>query len=261
MEAAVNGVRMHYEVAGDGPLVVLVHGLAASLAFWYLGVVPILSRRFRVAAYDLRGHGLSEMPPRGYTSAQLARDLDGLLAHLGAERAHLVAHSYGAAVALRLAVSRPERVHALVLADAVIPRLRTGPTRSREQLSLRRLLQLGDIGDSRRTPAARTSRNGAGGSPELWRRLLETTSATAELAAGGLTASSLHRIRHPALILAGERSRVRATSSRLATLLSESRLEVVPGAGHFHPLTRPKEFARRADMFLTSRETDGRSGA
>jgi pimeloyl-ACP methyl ester carboxylesterase len=258
VEAAINGVRMHYEVAGDGPPVVLVHGLAASLAFWYLGVVPVLSRRFCVAAYDLRGHGLSEMPSRGYTSADLAGDLDGLLDHLGVERAHLVAHSYGAAVALRLAVSHPDRVRGLVLADAVIPHLRTGRARRPEELPLRRLLQLGEIGERRRPGAARGSRNGAGGSTERWQRLLETTSAPTDLAARDLTAAALQRVPQPALVVAGECSRVRTTSSRLATLMPYSRLEVVPGAGHFHPLMRPTEFARRAETFLTSLETDGR---
>ena len=59
----VNGVKLNYIRTGDGSDVVLVHGLASSLAFWYSGMVLRLRHHYRVTAYDLRGHGYSSMPP------------------------------------------------------------------------------------------------------------------------------------------------------------------------------------------------------
>ena len=105
-----------------------LHGLAANLSFWYLHLVPFLSRRFRrVTVYDLRGHGRSDMPPDGNTTAHMARDLITLLDHLRIERVHLVGHSFGGAVALHTAVLAPERVLTLTLADARVPALQPLP--------------------------------------------------------------------------------------------------------------------------------------
>src|SRR5688500_4312892 len=104
----------------------MVHGLGADLSFWFLAGLPVLSRMFRVTAYDLRGHGHSEMPRTGYSTADMAADLGGLLDHLGLERPHVVAHSFGAAVALHLAARDPERLRSLVLADPAIPLLQRG---------------------------------------------------------------------------------------------------------------------------------------
>lgn len=258
MHSTINGIRLHHESAGEGPFVVLVHGLATSLAFWYLGVVPPLARRFRVVAYDMRGHGLSEMPATGYTVSDLASDLRGLMDHLGVERAHIVGHSFGAAVALGLAAADPGRVWGLVLADAVVPRLGAGAAGGREQLSLRYLVELGDIAAGRRNGSGLPAGSHAGSSAERWSRLLATTSAPTELATRDLTPSTLGRIRRPALIVVGERSRVRGTSRRLQALLADSRYEVVPGAGHFHPLARPRDFASRTAAFLSELERNGR---
>src|SRR5262249_20812673 len=74
--------------------------------------------RFRVTLYDLRGHGNSECPPRGYTTRDLAEDLTALMDARGIERAHLVGHSYGGAVSLHCAASHPERVRSLTMIDS-----------------------------------------------------------------------------------------------------------------------------------------------
>jgi pimeloyl-ACP methyl ester carboxylesterase len=115
--ARVNGIGVHYQVVGRPPDVVMIHGLSSNLAFWHLRFALPLSRRFRATTYDLRGHGYSDTPPAGYSSAEMAKDLCGLLDHLGIERAHLVGHSFGAAVALHFAVLFPRRVRTLTLAD------------------------------------------------------------------------------------------------------------------------------------------------
>jgi len=115
---ALNGLRVHYQVSGNGPDVVMIHGLASDLAFWYLTAAPALAKRYRVTVYDLRGHGYTGMPAEGYTSGHLAADLLALVDHLGVERAHLVGHSFGGSVALHFAAQNPGRVRTITLADA-----------------------------------------------------------------------------------------------------------------------------------------------
>ena len=86
--ALVNGVRLNYvQLDNGGPDaredLVMVHGLATNMAFWYFKYGVALADRFRVTLYDLRGHGRSDMPQSGYTPEVLARDLAALLDHLG----------------------------------------------------------------------------------------------------------------------------------------------------------------------------------
>jgi 3-oxoadipate enol-lactonase len=118
--AEVNGTRLAYEVVGDGPPVVLVHGLALDRRMWD-DQVPAFAARHRVVRYDLRGFGGSADPQAGeeYTHAD---DLRALLAHLGVGRAALVGLSLGGWVVLESTLTYPESVSALVLVDAFVRR-------------------------------------------------------------------------------------------------------------------------------------------
>lgn len=104
--------------AGDGPPVVLLHGMACGKRMWFHQVAALRSR-FRVIAYDQRGHGQTDAPAvaAAYSAALLARDLVGVLDALELERAAIVGFSLGGGPALALAASKPERVSRLVLAD------------------------------------------------------------------------------------------------------------------------------------------------
>ncbi len=103
---------------GDGPPVLLLHGLGCGKRMW-VHQIRALRQRFRVIAYDQRGHGGSDAPAAatGYSASHLARDLVGVLDALQIDRAAVVGFSLGGGPALALAVSRPERVSRLVLAD------------------------------------------------------------------------------------------------------------------------------------------------
>ena len=104
--------------AGDGPPVLLLHGLACGKRMWF-HQIRALRRRFRVIAYDLRGHGQTDAPAVAteYSAAHLARDLVGVLDALDIKQAAIVGFSLGGGPALALAASKPERVSRLVLAD------------------------------------------------------------------------------------------------------------------------------------------------
>jgi len=103
---------------GEGPPVVLLHGLACGKRMWF-HQIRHLRNRFRVIAYDQRGHGLTDAPAVAteYSAGHLARDLVGVLDALQIERAAIVGFSLGGGPALALAANKPGRVSRLVLAD------------------------------------------------------------------------------------------------------------------------------------------------
>lgn len=120
-----SGLSTNYQIVGPAPEpgtppVALIHGLGANLAFWYLGAVRHLGRDRSYILHDMRGHGASSMPGKGYGLEQLAEDFRVLLDDLGVDRAHVVGHSHGARVALVFALKYPERVESLTLADTQI---------------------------------------------------------------------------------------------------------------------------------------------
>jgi pimeloyl-ACP methyl ester carboxylesterase len=116
--AAVNGIRLYYEVSGRGRPVVFVHGFACGIRSWD-PQVRALSRTTRVVAYDVRGHGLSDAPSdaASYGQPTSVDDLRGLLAHLAIRRAAVVGLSMGGNIALNFALTYPAMVSALVVAD------------------------------------------------------------------------------------------------------------------------------------------------
>ncbi len=117
--ADVNGFQMHYQVRGDGPPLVIAHGLLSSMLMAdILGEVPIaLFQHFSVVTYDARGHGESGFTTDtvDYQWKSLAEDLRGLCDHLGIKRAHLGGSSMGGGTALVFALRHPEMVDRIVL--------------------------------------------------------------------------------------------------------------------------------------------------
>ena len=114
--AIVNGIRIHYEVAGAGDPVLLVNGLGSPAVSWSLQV-KALAPHFRVVTLDNRGVGESDLPPDpAYTTAQLAGDAAELLRQMKIDRAHIVGASMGGTIAQELALRHPRLVRSLVLA-------------------------------------------------------------------------------------------------------------------------------------------------
>jgi pimeloyl-ACP methyl ester carboxylesterase len=118
-----NGVKIHYQQVGEGPDLVMIHGLTGNLAVWHLQIVPALSEHFRILTYDLRGHGHSDTPQSGYTLDDMADDLLGLLDALEIDRPFVAGHSYGADIALYHALHHPLRVQEVIAIEAALPAL------------------------------------------------------------------------------------------------------------------------------------------
>ena len=116
-----SGLKLHYQQIGDGPDLVMIHGITGNLAVWHLKIIPLLWDHFRITTYDLRGHGYSDVPPNGYTLDQMALDLAELLDSLEIREAALVGHSFGADLSLYFAHHYPERVKRVIAIEAALP--------------------------------------------------------------------------------------------------------------------------------------------
>src|SRR4051812_27341823 len=122
--ARVGDVELHYVEAGEGPLVVLLHGFPEFWYGWRRQIAPLVEAGFRVVAPDLRGYNLSSQTDgfASYTADKLADDVRGLIRKLGAESALVVGHDWGGSVAWTLAMNHPEVVDRLVILNAAHPR-------------------------------------------------------------------------------------------------------------------------------------------
>lgn len=116
--ADVDGVRMHYLRAGEGPAVVMLHGWPESSRMWR-HMLPALAERHTVVAPDLRGYGLTDAPPGGYDKRTTADDVRGLVHQLGLGPVAVVGHDRGARVAHRWGLDHPDEVSQLAALDIV----------------------------------------------------------------------------------------------------------------------------------------------
>ena len=118
--ATVNGVKLHYLVAGKGDPVILLHGYAQNSHMWR-PLMPELAKTHLVIAPDLRGFGDSAKPECCYDKKSMAQDVHALAQSLGIQRAGVVGHDIGLMVAYAYAAQYPAEVDRIALLDAFIP--------------------------------------------------------------------------------------------------------------------------------------------
>ncbi|NJM09171.1 alpha/beta hydrolase [Candidatus Gracilibacteria bacterium] len=118
----VNGIRMHYVTAGDGPLLLMLHGFPE---FWYSWrhQIPALAAHFTVVAPDQRGYNETDKPDWGYDTDVLANDMVQLIDRLGFSTAHVVGHDWGGAISWYLGMNYAHRVERLAVLNCPHPKL------------------------------------------------------------------------------------------------------------------------------------------
>jgi pimeloyl-ACP methyl ester carboxylesterase len=244
---ALPGARLVYEVTGDGPAVVLVHGFGLDMRMWD-PQARALAARFRVVRYDCRGFGASGPfdPAVPYTHAG---DLVALLDHLGLGDAVLAGLSFGGRVALETALAAPARARGLVLLDAVLDGVPWDPESAAAIDEVARQVQAGGVLAGREAWLAHPLFAAARERPDL-------ASALAVMVAGYPGQHWLGQDSHrqtrspidvlegmitPVLVAVGERDvpGFREMSAVLARRIPGATHHVVAGAGHMISMEQP----------------------
>ncbi len=263
-------VRLAYEIRG-GPKepTVLVHGSWVDRHTWDRLVGP-LSQGVELITYDRRGHGESTGPLRRHPVRDDAADLAGLLEAIDVHPVHVVGHSYGAAVAFRLAHDRPEMVRSLSVHEPpYIGLLAEDPATAGEAArvlaDVARLRARVEAGDPEE--AARGVVDALSLRPGAWERLpVEVRAAFLRHAARWCEESedpdllhpdraALHELLLPILLTSGELSPpyLRATRSALEPLLRNVVARELPETGHVPHLTSPAQYVGLLVTFLLER--------
>ncbi|MGA8302850.1 MAG: alpha/beta hydrolase [Thermoplasmata archaeon] len=270
----VNGVELSYDVHGNrGDPAVLVHGSLQDRHLWDR-TVSGLSTMMEVVAYDRRGHGASGMAPRAHPVRDDAADLAGLLEGLDLYPAHVIAHSYGGAVALRLAIDRPEMVRSLAIHEPpLIGMLTDDPATAAEAERLLagvRLLQQ-QIRSGQRALAVEQIVDTFSTEPGAWGRLPEPVRASMVLGADRWAEElddpeavvpdrgASRELMVPTLLTYGSRSPpfLRRIVHDLGDLLHNVHLVEISDAGHVPQLTRPDQYVGLLVTFLLERNVPG----
>lgn len=278
--ADIHGAQLAWQQLGEGPDIVLVHGLAANRAFWF-GTATALSRRFRVTLFDLRGHGYSSTPRSGYSASAMGDDLLALMDLIGIDHAILVGHSYGGAATLEAATKAPARCSRLALLDTRVQRLQpemrlhdipeiTAYERAvadvtariygydwetETQIGIRfleataRLRADGHDAELRDSFTPFGEGRGAVRAARRWLTLLDETNARSEFLDLGASADEIAALRCPTLLMYAAHSRCQPSGAALSRLLPHAQFETVPDAGHFFPISSAALVIDRLDRF------------
>ena len=261
--AELNGGTIHYEIAGDGPPVVLLHGGLLDLRQWD-DQFPVLAQRYRVVRYDARGFGRS---PLGTVPYAHYEDLRALLDHVGIESAHVVSLSSGMSWAVDFTLTYPDRVRSLVAGAAPLRGYDVGPEFSSGMRAIYDAALAGDKALLRERvwtfapmrvastlPAARA---------KLDRMIVEDHQygyARPDAPARRLTeppaATRLVQIRVPTLVIFGdgEMPALAEKGEYVARTIPGARLLVIPGAGHFVNIEQPEAYTRILMEWLAEHE-------
>ncbi|HEY6224728.1 MAG TPA: alpha/beta fold hydrolase [Gemmatimonadales bacterium] len=274
--ARIHGHDVAYRAAGSGPVVVFVHGIAGSSAIW----VPVMARladRYTVVAPDLLGHGASAKPRGDYSLGAYASGVRDLLAVLGHGRATFVGHSLGGGVVMQLAYQFPETCERFALVSSgglgrevnLLLRVISAPG-SEYVLPIVLHPRLHGVAEAVGRFVGKTGLRGDPLLGEIWGSYTRLTDARAQRAfvhtirsvidVAGQRVSARDRLylaEHvPTMILWGDRDGVIPVTHAYAAhdLMPNSRLEILPRAGHFLPVERPDAVASLLADFMSTTE-------
>lgn len=251
---------MNYLDRGAGYPVLFVHGHPFDHTMWYPQVGALVERGYRVIAPDLRGYGATTITPGITHLDTFARDLRGLLEHLGLDAVSVVGLSMGGQIALELYRLFPDRVDALTLV-ATNPRAETEQGRtSRKQLA-EHLLSEGMGGYADRMLVGMMSADNVRDLPEVARHVHEMMRVTSPQGAASALLGRAQRPDHmpllrrlcaPTLLLVGNQDRFTPPdfTEAMHVWVPDSVVSIIDGAGHLPNLERPERFNQVLLRFL-----------
>jgi pimeloyl-ACP methyl ester carboxylesterase len=219
--ASVNGLKMYYEIRGDGEPLVLLHG-----AFGLAMDLPTLARNRRVIAVELQGHGRTADVDRPLSVEQLADDTAALLRELKVERADFFGYSMGGTVALGVAIRHPGLVRKLAINGSHYSSMEDAyePEAFKQFLSLP-----ADFAPS----VLKTPYDKVAPDPKQWPTLVAKIKKMGS-ESKGYAREDLKSIKAPVLIMLGDRDGVRPEHAvEMFRLIPNSQLAILPGADHF----------------------------
>ena len=275
-QVEIHGRTMAYRGGGEGPVVVLIHGMAGSSQTWD-AIIPHLSQHATVVAPDMLGHGGSAKPRGDYSLGALASGVRDLLVALGHDRATIVGQSLGGGVAMQFAYQFPERCERLVLVSSgglgpeVSALLRAlsapgaeyllaigcAPGIQKAGLAITGWLER--MGLKAAPAAAEVMRSYIGlGDPETRTAFMSTLRSVVDVA--GQRASANDRLylaaQMPTLIVWGDKDPFIpvAHAHGAHEAMPGSRLEIFKGSGHFPHRDDPDRFAHLLRDFIDATE-------
>ncbi len=244
----VDGIKLRYKLAGSGAPILLLHGWGGSIESMGL-LFDDLARDHTVVAFDFPGHGESSLPPKAWGVAEYAESVRGVMDALQVHRPHIIAHSHGGRVTIKLATVHPDRVGKLVLVDSAGVR----PPRS-WRYYVRVLLAKGG-----KALAKYCGRIGAMARERIYRAIASTDYANAgplrdtfvKLVNDDLT-PLLSQVASPTLLIWGADDTETPLSSAkvMERLIPQARLVVLQNAGHFSYLDQYGKFRLIVRQFL-----------
>lgn len=259
--ASVVGAELYYELAGEGPSLVLAHANPADHAMWD-DQMDALSARYRVLRYDQRGVGQSEGATGPFSHHE---DLNGLLEALGIQQAHFVGCSNGSMVATDFALSHPDKVSSLVLGSPAVSGFEFSGEPPQTLLALWTALGKGDLGEATEL-AAQLWVDGPSRTPEQVDPLVRQRfkgMAHAELKVMFGVGEQPERLEPPAikrlaeisvpsLVVIGDKDdpNILEIGEMLATGIGGAGKVVIPDTAHMLNMERPKAFNRAVLDFL-----------
>lgn len=256
-------IKCEYSIAGNGPPLILVHGIGAARNTW-AKALPVLSPHFTVVTYDLRGHGSSPLPEQEFDLDALILDLSALQTELGYDKVHIAGHSLGGMIGPAYARAYPERVLSLgVLSTAAF---RTDDDAAKVQAVVKAMETKG-IPQILPTLTDRWFTDEfIRDNPEIVQRRLEQVIATNadvflnvfRIYATTEMAPWIHEVQTPALVLTGENDG--GCNPRLNQLIDQalpnSELVILPHYKHSLLLEAGDQVAEHLVRFMTKQATD-----
>lgn len=271
------GVKIHYTAAGEGPLVVLIHGFGDTWHSWR-PLMDTLDQDYRVAAMDLRGWNLSDKPKgvEAYTYPHLIADVAAVIRAEGRQGAVIVGHDWGGGIAWRLATDRPELVQRLVVLSTPHPaglsrELATNPQQQRNAEYARGFMKPGSeaaltaegMANWVKDPAQKAryveayGRSDFAAMMNLYRANYPKDEAAA--AEANARALAMPKVKAPTLILHGlnDTSLMAAGHNSAWTFVeADTTLVMIPGAGHFVQADAPELVNRAIKDWLAARPVE-----